>query len=176
MKIFFSLHKPHIAFGSSKYDDDVDDRWQWWWRRWWYINKRPMGHNVHLRKHTLNFVNVFSLFHNYLPLELGKGLNLDHPRMLSAKFGCGPSFEQNWIPFTKGCFVLSWVKIGPVILEKNIFDDFVIVFSLFHKYLPLEKGGANQLNKLEYDSPNDALCQVWLKLAKWFWRRFYQFR
>ena len=33
----------------------------------------------------LNFVNVFSLFHNCLPLELGKGLNPDHLRMLSAK-------------------------------------------------------------------------------------------
>ena len=27
------------------------------------------------------------LFQNYLPLKLGKGLNPDHPRMLSAKFG-----------------------------------------------------------------------------------------
>ena len=28
-----------------------------------------------------------------------------------------------------------------------------------------------ELNKLESSSPNDALCQVWLKLAQWFWRR-----
>ena len=27
------------------------------------------------------------------------------------------------------------------------------------------------LNKLESPSPKDALCQVWLKLAQWFWRR-----
>ena len=27
------------------------------------------------------------------------------------------------------------------------------------------------LNKLESPSPKDALCQVWLKLAHWFWRR-----
>ena len=26
-------------------------------------------------------------------------------------------------------------------------------------------------NKLESPSPMDALCQVWLKLALWFWRR-----
>ena len=38
-------------------------------------------------------------------------------------------------------------------------------------YLPLEKGGALQLNKLESPLPKDALCQVWLKLAQWFWRR-----
>ena len=29
------------------------------------------------------------------------------------------------------------------------------------------------LNKLESPSPKDALCQVWLKLAKWFWRRIF---
>ena len=28
------------------------------------------------------------------------------------------------------------------------------------------------LNKLEYPSPYDALCQVWLKLIQWFWRIF----
>ena len=27
------------------------------------------------------------------------------------------------------------------------------------------------LNKLEYPSPKEALCQVWLNLAQWFWRR-----
>ena len=26
------------------------------------------------------------------------------------------------------------------------------------------------LNKLEFPSPKDVLCQVWLKLARWFWR------
>ena len=45
------------------------------------------------------------------------------------------------------------------------------VFSLFRNYLPLEKGGALHLNKLESPSPKNALCQVWLKLTQWFWRR-----
>ena len=27
------------------------------------------------------------------------------------------------------------------------------------------------LNKLETPSPKDDLCQVWLKMAQWFWRR-----
>ena len=31
------------------------------------------------------------------------------------------------------------------------------------------------LNKLESPSPKDVLCQIWLKLAQWFWRRFYNF-
>ena len=29
------------------------------------------------------------------------------------------------------------------------------------------------MNKLESPSPKDALCQVWLKLAQWLWRRRY---
>ena len=32
-----------------------------------------------------------------------------------------------------------------------------------------------QLKKLQSPSPKDALCQVWLKLAQWFWRRFLNF-
>ena len=52
---------------------------QWFWRR-----------------RFLNFVNVFSLFRNYLPLE------------------------QTWIPFTQGCFVPSLIEIGPVVLEKKM--------------------------------------------------------
>jgi hypothetical protein len=28
------------------------------------------------------------------------------------------------------------------------------------------------LNKLESPPPKDDLCQVWLNLAQWFWRRF----
>ena len=47
----------------------------------------------------------------------------------------------------------------------------VNLFSLFPNYLPLEKGVALRLNKIESPSPKDALCQVWLKLAPWFWRR-----
>ena len=69
------------------------------------------------------------------------------------------------------CYVPSLVKIGPVVLEKKIFLILSMYFSLFPNYLPLEKGGALHLNKLESPSPKDALCQVWLKLAQWFWRR-----
>jgi hypothetical protein len=44
-------------------------------------------------------------------------------------------------------------------------------FSLFRYHLPLERGYPLLLNKLESPSPKDDLCQVWLKLAQWFWRR-----
>ena len=67
--------------------------------------------------------------------------------------------------------MLSLVEICSVVLEKKILKFRKCVFSLFHNYLPLEKGGALHLNKLESPSSKDALCQVWLKLAQWFWRR-----
>ena len=51
------------------------------------------------------------------------------------------------------------------------FLKFVNVFSLFRNYLPLKKGVALHLNKLESPSPRDTLCHVWLKLAQWFWRK-----
>ena len=80
-------------------------------------------------------------------------------------------FEQNWIPLTKGWFVLSLVHIGSVVLVKKIFLNFFNEFSLFRNYLPLKKGGTLHLNNTESPSPKIALCQVWLKLAEWFWRR-----
>ena len=76
-------------------------------------------------------------------------LNPLYPRMLCAKFG------WNW----------------PIGSGEEGFLSFVNLFSLFLNYLPLEKGGALHLEKLESPSPKDALCQVWLKLAQWFWRR-----
>ena len=69
--------------------------------------------------------------------------------MLCAKFG------WNWLSNSGG----------------EYFFNFVNVFSLFHYYLPLEKGAALHLKKLESHSPKDTLCQVWLNLAQWFLRR-----
>ena len=73
-------------------------------------------------------------------------------------------------PFSQGCFLPSLVEIDSVVLEKKIFKFCQCIFSI-KNYLPWEKGGALHLNKLESPSPKDALCQVWLKLAQWFWRK-----
>jgi hypothetical protein len=35
----------------------------------------------------------------------------------------------------------------------------------------IREGRSRSLNKLGTPSPKDNLCQVWLKLALWFWRR-----
>ena len=50
------------------------------------------------------------------------------------------------------------VEIRPVVLEEKILN-FVNVFLLFHFYLPLEKIEPLHLNKLESQSPKDALCK-----------------
>mgnify|MGYP003683931793 CR=1 FL=1 len=50
------------------------------------------------------------------------------------------------------------------------------VFLLFRNYLPLEKGRALHLSKLEFPSVKDDFCQVWLILAQWICRRrFFKF-
>ena len=108
------------------------------------------------RRRFLNFVNVFSLFHNYLPLEKGRALLLN-------------KLES---PSPKDALCQVWLKLAQWFWRRRFFN-FVNVFSLFRNYLPLEKVGALHLDKLISPSPKDALCQVWLKLAQWFWRRRY---
>ena len=101
-----------------------------------------------------NFLNIFALFHNYPPIEKGRALHLNKIESPSPKDGCA-KFGLNWLSGSG---------------EEDFFN-FVNVFSLFRNYLPLEKGGALHLNKLGSSLPKDALCQVWFKLAQWFWRR-----
>ena len=81
-----------------------------------------------------------------------KEMNSLHPRMLCVGFG------WNW-PSGSG----------------ERFLDFFNVLLLFHYYLPLQEGMVLHLNKLESNSPKDAICKVWLKLAQWFWRRISYF-
>ena len=104
---------------------------QWFWRR-----------------RFLNFINVFSLFRNYLTLEKSGALHLNKLESPLPK----DALCQVWLKLT---LVLEWFL--------RSFLNFVNVFSLFHYYLPLEKGGALHLNKHESPSPRDTMCQVWLK-------------
>ena len=86
--------------------------------------------------------------------------------MISPWKGWDPSFEQTWIPFTQGCFVPSLVEFG-----KRRFLNFINLFSLFLIMSPWKRTGPFFWTKLESPSPKDALCQVWLTLTLWFWRR-----
>ena len=96
-----------------------------------------------------------SLFRHYFPLEKSVALRLN-------------KLES---PSPKDAFCQVWLKLAQWFWRRR-FLNFVNVFFLFRKYLPLEKAGALYLNKLESPSPKNALCQVWLKLTQWFWRRF----
>ena len=101
----------------------------------------------------INYVNVFSLFRYYLPLEKGVALHL----------------KKLEFPSPNDALCQVWLKLGQWFLRR--FLKFVNVFSLFHYYLTLDKGGALHSNKLESSLPKDALWRVWLKLTQWFLRR-----
>ena len=56
-------------------------------------------------------------------------------------------------------FGLTWIRCS------------VNLFLLFPNYPPIGKGLALPLNTFVSPSQGNTLCQVWLKLAQWFWRR-----
>ena len=108
-----------------------------------------------LEEKILNFVSMFSLFYNSPP---GKER--------------GPSFEPTWIPITQGCFVSSLFEIYLYINSGG--EDFWFrqyIFAIYILYSPQEKGVVLHLSKLGSPSPKDALYEVYLKMAQWFWRR-----
>ena len=126
-----------------------------------YLNpNKYKGHIAHLRKQ-FNSINTYD-YHN-------GNWEKKKPIIYFLRIECS-SFEHIWIPLTRGCFAPNLVEIGPVVLGKKIYI-LVKVFLLFGNYLPIEKGGALPLNKLDSSLPMIAFCQVWLKLAQWFWRR-----
>ena len=63
-----------------------------------------------------------------------------------------------------------WLKFAQWFWRRR-FLNAVDVFSLSCYYLTSEKDVTLYLNKLEFPLPKDVLCQVWLKLIQWFWRR-----
>ena len=76
----------------------------------------------------LYFVNVFSLFRNYLPLEKDSALHLNKLESPSPK----NALCQVWL--------IQWFW--------GRFLNFINVFSLLPYYLPLQKCVAHQFNKL----------------------------
>ena len=99
-----------------------------------------------------------SLFHNYLPLEKGRGLLLNKLESTSPKDAL--------------CQVL--LKIGPVVLKIKSLN--LSMYFYFFVFISLEKDRSPHLSTLESPLPKDVLCQFWLKFAQWFWRsRFLNF-
>jgi hypothetical protein len=54
--------------------------------------------------------------------------------------------------------------------RRRFFKNFSVVL-LFRYYLPFERGYPLPLKTLKFSLSKDELCQVWLKLAQWFWRK-----
>ena len=117
----------------------------------------PIGSGYDFNFFKKNFVNVYSLFRNYIPLENGVTLSLNdliplHLRMLCAKLtwnwsnGSGEDFQ-----ISSMFFAISWLS-------------------------PLGKRRCPSFEQLEFPLPKDALSHVWLKLAQKFWRRRWQCR
>ena len=57
-------------------------------------------------------------------------------------------------------------------LEKGVFRQSIFANLLFS---PLGKACCSSFEKLESPSPRNGLCQVWLKMTQWFWRRILNF-
>ena len=71
----------------------------------------------------------------------------EHFLNLSKKFsiiflekGRGPSFQHDWLSFTKGRFMLSWVESGSAVLEKIGFFKSSVYFHYFDpSYSPCKR-------------------------------------
>ena len=106
------------------------------------------------RERFLNVVNVFSLFHDYLPLEKGMAL------------------QQNKLefPLSKDALYQVRLKLAQWFWRRR----FLIILNMilhFRYYLPFEKGATLHLNNLDTPLTKDAVCQDWFKQGQWFWRR-----
>jgi hypothetical protein len=106
------------------------------------------------RRRFLNDPTPFLHFFDYLPFEEDLALYLN-------KFNF-PLSNNNLYQVCLNLVCWFW---------RRRFLKIFIVFLLFRFYLPLEKGYPFCLNKLESPPTKDDLCQFWLKLAQWVWRR-----
>jgi hypothetical protein len=77
-------------------------------------------------------------------------LNLHYVRKLSCKY------DLFWLSGSQGIFFNDLTK-----------------FLHYFCYLPFEEDLALYFNNLEFPLPKDALYQIWLKLACWFWTIFF---
>ena len=107
--MFFSFEKTWIPFTQGCFVTSLVEIGPWFWRR-----------------RFLKFVNVFSLFCNYLPLEkvglfIWTNLNSIHQRMHCAKFGwnwpscSGEDFQISSMYFRYFVMISLWKRAWPFI-------------------------------------------------------------
>ena len=82
-------------------------------------------------------------------------------------WGCCPLFEKKLkFPSLKDALCQVWLKFVQWFCMEKIFKSRQCIFtmknSLYH--FPLENGLVHHLNKLEFPSPKDVLCQLWVIL------------
>ena len=75
-------------------------------------------------------------------------------------------------PSPKMAFCQIWLKLACGSGEKDFYKLRERIL-LFCNYLLLVSGVFLHLNKLEFPSYKDALCQVWLKMAQCFWNKIF---
>jgi hypothetical protein len=93
--------------------------------------------------------------------------NLSNPRLISLH----PCHNIAYTPYVGVYMVLTqkvWLKLA-CWFWRRFFKNFSL-FLLFCYYLPLGKGIPFHLKNLNSPPPKDDLCQLWSKLAQWFWR------
>ena len=98
----------------------------------------------------LKFVNVFSQFRNYIPLEKG-----------------GPFIWYKLEFPPQRCFVPNLVKFAQQLWRRRFLKICQCIFAIIS---PL-KGRCPLFEETWIPFTKDALCQVWLKLAQWLWWR-----
>ena len=120
----------------------------WNWPSTWFSRRR-----------FFNFVNVFSLFCNYLPLKKVRG----------------SSFKQTWIPFNQGCIVPSLVKIDcHVVLEKKILKFCQCTYFRYFLIISPWKRAGNLFVKTWIPFIGGCIVPSLIEvLVQWFWRRIY---
>ena len=84
--------------------------------------------------------------------------------------GVGLYLNKLESPPSKDALCQVWFKLAQWFWRRRFLNNFNIILH-FRYYLPLEKGMALHMNKLESPLPKDALCQVLFKFVQWFWRR-----
>ena len=101
------------------------------------------------------------------PIQINKHIWLYHNSDYEKKVPIISFVRIEWLWF------FIWTNLNPKFSWNwpRGSGNYVNVFSLFRNYLPLKKAWPFILNKFESPSPKNALCQVLLKLARWFWRR-----
>ena len=75
----------------------------------------------------------------------------------------GSSFEQTMMGWRFRCYIPNFVEIGPLVLEKKIFEGFLPYMGL--------AAILGHVNNISFPLPMEAPHKIWLSSAKQFQRR-----